>query len=389
MARGRRSLEKAHFGGHAVAGRRLRALLRRQGRQLVRRCASATARRCNLTDKLGVRFDDETSNTPEPQRAYGVAGWTDGDRSVLVYDRYDIWELRPDGDRAADGHRWAGRKNARLPLPAPDAEERAGGPGGGFGGRPASSNTPIATDKPLLLSTTDDTTKATGYFRVTPLPPAPVVPVKGAKPVKKGASAAAPALAPLPGGYAEPVPPGDARQDGRRPPQGEERRGSVVFTLQRFEEFPNLWVADADFAAMKKVSDANPQQAQYNWGRSELIEYVNADGKTLGAILTQARELRPVEEIPADGLHLRAAVRRAAPLRGARARARASTSPAIVSNGYVVLQPDIVYETGLPRAERAEVRPAGRRSKWCDRASSTRRGSASRATAGAATRSPT
>ena len=32
------------------------------------------------------------------------------------------------------------------------------------------------------------------------------------------------------------------------------------------------------------MSDANPQQANYNWGRSELIEYVNADGKTLTAM---------------------------------------------------------------------------------------------------------
>jgi hypothetical protein len=53
--------------------------------------------KANLTAKLGVRFDDESSDTPEPPRAYGSAGWTSGDRSVLLYDKYDIWEVRPDG----------------------------------------------------------------------------------------------------------------------------------------------------------------------------------------------------------------------------------------------------------------------------------------------------
>src|SRR5512143_1196870 len=38
----------------------------------------------NLTAKLGVRFDDESSDTPEPARAYGAARWTPGDRSVLL-----------------------------------------------------------------------------------------------------------------------------------------------------------------------------------------------------------------------------------------------------------------------------------------------------------------
>jgi hypothetical protein len=45
-----------------------------------------------------------------------------------------------------------------------------------------------------------------------------------------------------------------------------------VFTLGRFDEFPNLWTSSGAFTDMKKVSDANPQQAQYNWGSSELVD---------------------------------------------------------------------------------------------------------------------
>ena len=54
----------------------------------------------NLTGALGVSFEDETWDTPEPSRPYGVAGWTGGDASVLLYDRYDVWEVTPDGTAA-------------------------------------------------------------------------------------------------------------------------------------------------------------------------------------------------------------------------------------------------------------------------------------------------
>lgn len=57
-------------------------------------------RKINLTEKLKVSFQDETWDTPGEARPYGVAGWTDEDKSVLLYDRYDICELRPDGSGA-------------------------------------------------------------------------------------------------------------------------------------------------------------------------------------------------------------------------------------------------------------------------------------------------
>src|SRR6185295_7399668 len=68
---------------------------------------------------------------------------------------------------------------------------------------------------------------------------------------------------------------------------------TVVFTLSRTEEFPDLWTSDTSFKDMKKVSNANPQQATYVMGKSELIEYVNSDGKKLRAMLTKPEDFDP------------------------------------------------------------------------------------------------
>ena len=50
----------------------------------------------NITKGLGVKFQSETDDRPEHPSPYGQAGWTEGDKSVLLYDRYDIWEVNPD-----------------------------------------------------------------------------------------------------------------------------------------------------------------------------------------------------------------------------------------------------------------------------------------------------
>ena len=256
----------------------------------------------NLTARLGVRFENETSDTPEPASPYGIGGWTDGDKSVLVYDRYDIWEIKPDGSGARNVTNGLGRKQQlvfRYTRLDPDEQT-------------------IDPAKPLLLSTLDDTTKATGCYRASLAASAAADPVKVVMLDKSL------------GGLLK------------------AKNADVhVFTLQRFDEFPDLWVSDGAFASMRKVSSANLQQANYVWGRSELIDYVNADGKRLRAILTKPDDFDPSKKYPlmvyiyeglTNDLH-----RYMAPGPGT-----SINFTRFVSNGYVLLRPDIVYETGYP-----------------------------------------
>src|SRR5262245_34750855 len=87
----------------------------------------------NLTAKLGVKFQSETDDRPEHPSPYGQAGWTEGDKSVLLYDRYDIWEVKPDGSGGRMLTSGLGRKSQttfRIPREQqgpPSAEEESGG----------------------------------------------------------------------------------------------------------------------------------------------------------------------------------------------------------------------------------------------------------------------
>jgi dipeptidyl aminopeptidase/acylaminoacyl peptidase len=256
--------------------------------------------RTNLTEKLGVNFWREDHDTPNLPPAYGSAGWTAGDRSVLLYDKYDIWEVRPDGTGAHMITGGEGRKQQLVfRYRALDPEQKA-----------------IPIDKPLLLATNDDRTEANGFYRVSLSAPSTLEKVVM---VDKAFGAVI-----------------KARNADR-----------VVFTLSRFEEFPDLWVSDTSFRDMKKVSSANPQQSEYVWGRAELMKYTNADGKTLRAIIVKPGNFDPSKKYPlmvyiyeelSEGLHTYRAPNPGTSINITR----------YVSNGYVVLMPDIVYDTGYP-----------------------------------------
>ncbi len=258
------------------------------------------SRSVNLTSKLGVKFFEEDWDTPDDPQAYGFAGWTADDRSVLLYDRFDIWEVKPDGADARCATRGAGRRDQCVFRYRPlDREEKA-----------------VPSKTPLLLAATDDRTKASGFSRLT---------LEGD---------AEPARAYM----------ADKQVGGL---QKAKLADVYVFTQQTFAEFPNLWVSGPGFDDLKKASDANPQQSEYVWGRSELITYANNDGVELPAVLIKPEDFDPSKKYPlmvyiyeklSDGLH-----RHYAPAPGT-----SINFTRYVSNGYIILMPDIVYETGYP-----------------------------------------
>jgi len=251
----------------------------------------------NLTQNLKVAFHQEDHDTPELPGPYGMAGWTANDEALLAYDQFDLWELKPNGARNLTVGKGREQKTALRYLRL-DPEELA-----------------IPTNRPLMLSGVQEETKATGFFRA-------------------GWNAAAPTRLIW----------GDQLMGGLQKAKNAE---TAIFTRQRFDVFPDLWATDLNFAKPVKVTDANPQQSQYVWGSQELIEFVNADGKVLKGLLAKPENFDPAKKYPlmvyiyekySDRLHSYQAPAPGTSINFTR----------FVSNGYVVLRPDIVYETGYP-----------------------------------------
>ena len=261
----------------------------------------ADGAKVNLTAKLGLNFWREDHDSPNLPPAYGSAGWTANDGSVLLYDKYDIWEIKPDGTspRMITGGARP-QEPDRLPLPL----ARSGGAG--------DSDRQAAAAVGERRQDREQRVLSRGVLRH------PRRPRRSSWSTSRSARSI------------------KAKNADR-----------VVFTQARFDEFPDLWTSDTSFRDMKKVSNANPQQADYVWGKAELMQYINADGKTLRAIIVKPDNFDPSKKYPlmvyiyeelSEGLHSYRAPNPGTSINITR----------YVSNGYVVLMPDIVYETGYP-----------------------------------------
>ncbi|MEP7272028.1 MAG: prolyl oligopeptidase family serine peptidase, partial [Acidobacteriota bacterium] len=121
----------------------------------------------------------------------------------------------------------------------------------------------------------------------------------------------------------------------------------MILTMSTFDQFPDLFVTGPDFRELKKVTDANPQKAQFLWGKSELVRFKNTDGVQLSGMLIKPENFDPKKKYPmivyiyeqlSQGLH-----RFVNPSPGTSINASY-----YASNGYLVFMPDIVYTIGYP-----------------------------------------
>ena len=64
----------------------------------------------NLTKDINVRFYNE-ENDRHRRPIVRHRRWTKDDANVLIYDRYDIWQIAPDGSRSRNLTDGVGRKN--------------------------------------------------------------------------------------------------------------------------------------------------------------------------------------------------------------------------------------------------------------------------------------
>jgi dienelactone hydrolase len=275
--------------------------------------ATATAKTIDLTGPIaGVSFEQETWDTPSIPGAWGIAGWTRGDRSVLVYDRWDIWEIDPAGVRppvmVTDS--LGRRENLVLRLVT---LRRGGGQGGGFfggGGREV-----VDPAEPLLLRAVNEETKATGFYRD-----------------RLGSRSAPEQIVMADAAFGPPVKAEDAEQ--------------WLITRSTFTEFPDLWVGPS-LTQLTRISDANPQQKEYNWGTVELVRWLSSDGVPLKGLLYKPENFDSTRQYPMIAYFYESLSQNRhsyIPPNG-----RNVINPThYVSNGYLVFEPDIHYESGYP-----------------------------------------
>lgn len=254
-----------------------------------------------LTGKIKVNFYNEIHDMPGDPDPYGIVGWTKGDQSVLVRDRYDIWKLDPMGEKSAVNltNAYGRRNKIRFDYLNPDEEELF-----------------IDFKKSALLSAFCEHDKRSGFFQ-----------------------------------WMEDEDPRELLFEDAMftKPSFAKHGNQLIWNRSTFNDYPNLWVSSWDFSFRKKVSDANPQQKRFLWGDVDLVEWTSGDGEQLQGLLYKPENFDPNKKYPmlvyfyersSDNLH-----RHFVPQ-----PSWSIINPSYcVSNGYLVFMPDITYhKEGYP-----------------------------------------
>ncbi len=274
----------------------------------------------NATRTLGggaaVSFVNIEDDHPGMKPPYPMAGYTPDGSAAIAQQRYDLWALPLDGSAPRNITNGFGTKNEvrfRVVRTAPQDPFATFGPGG-----PAAERQTIDLSKPVTLSAYGEWTKKAGFYELS-------------------------------GGQLKELIYEDASFST---PQRAAKAEKYLFTRQTFVEYPDLRVSGSDFKVSTKITDANPQQAQFLWGHRILFDYKNKAGVRLQGILAipddyQQGEKRPMlvtfYEKNSQNLH-----RYNAPsyLTG-----MGSSPMQATTEGYLTMLADVYYNTGSSHSD--------------------------------------
>jgi dipeptidyl aminopeptidase/acylaminoacyl peptidase len=252
----------------------------------------------NISAEAPVVFVDEEDDHPDERPPFGLAGWTKDGNAVIVNHKYDLWLLPLDGKNPINISNGLGNKEEiRFRYIQLDPEEKF-----------------IDTSQPLLLSAYGEWTKKSGYYSL-----------------KIGDAPQELIFADKSFGF----------------PRKAKKADKILYTIETFVEFPDLYASGMDFADAKKVTDANPQQKDYAWGRRILVDYTNSKGQKLQATLTLPAGFEEGKKFPMLVYFYEKMSQRHHEYSMPTYDDRPHMST-YASDGYLVLMPDIIFEIGKP-----------------------------------------
>ncbi|WP_444106885.1 prolyl oligopeptidase family serine peptidase [Bacteroides sp.] len=260
----------------------------------------ATGKVVNISDAIGYPMFMESYDKPAPAPAYGIAGWTADGNNVFLYDAYDWWKIDLTGERQ------------------PECLTKGYGRKHGKSIRKMTSNIDkdvFQKDEKVIVSLWDKDTMDEGVYQLD---------MKGR--LRKL----------MEGNYVYTI------------HRFSDNHEYCVWNRQNVSEFRDLWWSKSDFSNPVKVTNANPQQADYKWGTVKLIKWTNYENKENKGLLYLPEDYDPQKEYPVlvqfYETHSGELNIYHAPLLSS-----ALGDPMyFASNGYIVFMPDVHFTVGTP-----------------------------------------
>jgi dipeptidyl aminopeptidase/acylaminoacyl peptidase len=256
----------------------------------------------NITADIDVPFYDEDHDYPSRVPDYGVAGWVEGDKAVMIYDKYDIWRFPTDFSKPMNITNGKGREAKRI-----FRIERMNKDWGEA----------YENNEELLLTSYHDLNKNFGFY--------------SAKANRSGVSR--------------------LLEEDKKFTFVEKAKdaNTVLYKREAYDEFPNIWVANNwKFKKTNKLTDMHEDlHEKWNWGQAELIDWLSLDGKFIQGIVIKPDNYDPNKRYPIMTYYYRFFTNRLHDFNEPKTNHRPVFAQ-YTSDEYVVFLPDIRFEVGEP-----------------------------------------
>jgi dipeptidyl aminopeptidase/acylaminoacyl peptidase len=253
----------------------------------------------NLTQNLDVPFFDEDHDYPRPAPSYRMPGWVEGDKAVLIYDKYDIWMFDTATGKPVNITDGSGRETQMtFRIIRVDQDRQF-----------------FAESEQLLLSAYHNLDKHHGFYSCRLDRPGVAKLLEGPKKFSFKAKA--------------------------------KTVNKILYTRESYTEYPDLWVSDPQLKSPNKITDANPQIKEFAWGNAELVEWRSVDGVPLQGVLIKPGNYEQGKRYPVVVYFYRFFSQRLHEFNQVVVNHR-PCFPLYASNGYAVFLPDVRFDIGRP-----------------------------------------
>jgi dienelactone hydrolase len=270
----------------------------------------------NISNNIAAPIWREIWDVAAPPAAYGPAVWLENDESVLIYDRYDIWMVDPEGIKPPENITLGQGRKDKIVFRYVYCK------GGNFRDAP-----PVNLKDTIYLCAFNEINKFNGFYKLK---------IGSKKPPVKLS------MSPDIFYFPEPIGGGIWANFILKAKRAE----AYLIKRRNTVEYPNLQIT-SDFKVFTPLTKLNPQ-IKFNWQTSELVKWKTFKGKNAEGILYKPENFDRHHKYPvilyfyerqSDGLNMYLEPELS---RGA------MNIPFYTSQGYLVFCPDIYYTVGDP-----------------------------------------
>lgn len=255
----------------------------------------ATGELVNITENINTPFWNTRDDHPAAKPPFGMAGWTKGDKEVLLYDEYNVYAVQ------ADGKKYRKLTNGETSetvfrITRTDSEKMY-----------------IDEAEPIILAAYGDKTKYSGYYQL----------------------------------YKNKV--SELVYENRQINRLSKAKEAPVYTYikQTYSESPSLIVAGNELKNPVVTATTNPQQKDYFWGKSELVNFTNSKGQKLQGALFYPADYQPGKKYPMV-VYIYEILSNTVNGYTTPSERGAYNTTNFTTNGYFIFRPDIVYDINEP-----------------------------------------